>query len=111
MRLVVDLQHMFHRQLRVALRSSETFVAEQFLNGAQVGAFLQHVRAEGMTQCVRMHVRGKTFGDGNLLDDAADAARGEPPAAPVNEQRGRVLAAFRKNLLAFGKIGRQRRLY
>ena len=39
MRLVVNLQHMFHRQLRVALRSSA--LAEQFLNiGAQVGAFL-----------------------------------------------------------------------
>ena len=108
MRLVVNLQHMLHRQLRIALRGSEAFVAEQFLNGAQVGAFFQHVRAESMAQRVRMHVRRKTFGDGNLLDDAADAARGEPAAAPVDEQRRRVLAAFRKNFLAFGKIGRQR---
>ena len=78
MRLVVHLEHVLHRQLRVALRSSEAFVAEQFLNGAQVGAFFQHVRAESVAQSVRMHVRRKAFGDRNFLDDAADAARGEP---------------------------------
>jgi|HubBroStandDraft_4_1064222.scaffolds.fasta_scaffold18354_3 hypothetical protein len=57
MRLVVDLQHMFHRQLGIALRSGEAFVPEQFLNSPEVGAFLQHVRTESMAQCVRVDVR------------------------------------------------------
>jgi hypothetical protein len=86
MRLVVDLQHMLHRKLRVALRGGQALVAEQLLNGAQVGAFFQHVRAESMAQRVRMHVRRKSLRDRNLLDDAAHTARGEPPAAPVDEQ-------------------------
>ena len=93
MRLIVHLQHVFHRQLRVALRGRETFVAEQFLNGAQVGAFFQHVRAEGMAQGVRMHVGRKAFGDGNFLDDAADAARREPATAPVDQQCSWLLSA------------------
>jgi hypothetical protein len=42
----------------------------KFLNGAQVGAFFQHVRAEGVAQRVRMDLGGKAFGDGNFLDDA-----------------------------------------
>ena len=91
MRLIVNLQHMLHRQLRVALRGREAFMAEQLLNRAQVGAFLQHVRAEGMAQSVRMHIRGKTFRDRNLLDDAADAARGQPSAALIDQQSARVL--------------------
>jgi len=40
MRLVVNVEHMLHRQLGVALGSGEALVAEQFLNGPQVGAFL-----------------------------------------------------------------------
>src|SRR5271170_2801832 len=88
MRLIVNLQHMFHRQLRVTLRGSEPLVAEQLLNGAQIGAFLEHVRTESMAQRVRVDVRRKAFGDGNLLDDAADAAGGEPATTPVDEQRG-----------------------
>ncbi len=98
MGLVVHLQHVFHRQLRVALRSRESFVAEQFLNCAEVGAFFQHVRPESMAQRVRVDVRGKTFGDGNFLNDAADAARGKPAAPPVDEQRGSVLAGSGKKL-------------
>ena len=85
MRLVVYLQHMFHRQLRVALRSCEAFVAEQLLNRAQIGAFFQHVHAECMPQRVRVDVRRKAFGNSNLLDDAADAARSESSAPPVDE--------------------------
>ena len=34
-------------------------MAEQFLNGAKVRAFFEHVRAEGVTQGVRMHVGGR----------------------------------------------------
>src|SRR5580700_9115536 len=64
-----------------------------------------------MAQRVRMYVWGKALGDGNFLDDAADAARGEPPSTPVDEQRGRVLADGSKNFLALGEIGSQRRFH
>jgi hypothetical protein len=57
MRLVVNLQHVLHRQLRVALRSGKTFVTEHLLNRPQVRALLEHVRAESVPQGVRMHVR------------------------------------------------------
>ncbi len=63
-------------------------MAQQFLNGPQVRALFQHVRAEGMAQGVGVDVRGKAFCDGNFLDDAADAARGKPATTPVDEQRG-----------------------
>src|ERR1700692_3569955 len=48
MRLIVNLKNVLHGKLRIALRCGQTLVAEQFLNCAQVGAFFQHVRAEGV---------------------------------------------------------------
>ena len=57
MRLVVDLRQLRGGQLRVALRRREPLVAEQFLNRTQVSAFFQQMRAECMTQRMRMHVR------------------------------------------------------
>ena len=52
-------------------------MAEQFLNGAEVCAFFQHVGAEGVAEGVGMGVGGKSVGDGEGFDDAADAAGGE----------------------------------
>ncbi len=86
MRLVVDLQHMFHRELRVTLRGRQSLVTKQLLNGSQVCAFFEHVRTESVSQRVWMHVRGQALSDGNLLDDAPNAARGEPPTTLVDEQ-------------------------
>src|SRR5258708_39847745 len=111
MRLIVNLQYMFHRQLGIPLRSRETFVAEQLLNGTQVGALLQHVRAKGVAQRVRVHVGRKSFCYGNFLDDAADTARREAPTAAIDQQRGGVLADCSENLLTLGEISRERRLH
>jgi hypothetical protein len=77
MGLIVDALHLAGGELGVALRGGEALVAEHLLDGAQVGAFLQHVRAEGVAQRVRMHVGREAAGDSDLLDDAADAACGE----------------------------------
>jgi hypothetical protein len=41
MRPVVDLCQLCSSQLRIALCGGESLVAEQFLDGAKVGAFLQ----------------------------------------------------------------------
>ena len=87
MRLVVHLHHMLHRELRVALRGREPLVAQHFLDGAQVGAFLQHVRAKSVPQGMRMNVGRQSARHRNLLHDAPDAARGQPRAAQVDEQR------------------------
>src|SRR5258707_4533686 len=111
MRLVVHLEYVFHRKLRVTLRRGDAFVAEQLLNRAQVCAFLQHVRAEGMAKCVRVNVRRKSFGDGNLLNDAPDAARGETSPTPVDQQGGCVLTRLAESLLPGRKINRERTLH
>ena len=56
MSLIVDLQNVLHRKLRVALGRGQALVAEQFLDSSQVGAFFQHVRAKGVAQGVRMNI-------------------------------------------------------
>src|SRR6266567_7102718 len=84
MRLIVYRQQMLHRKLRVSLRGRESLMAEHLLDGAQVGAFLQHVRAERMAQSVRVHIRRQPSCHRHLLDNPANAARGEPSAALVD---------------------------
>jgi hypothetical protein len=81
MRAVVDLGYLADRQLRVSLRSREPFMSEQLLNGPQIGPFFQHVRAKGVAQRVRMNIGGQSMRERDVLDDAADAAGGEPAIA------------------------------
>jgi len=47
---------MFHGELRVSLRRGEALVAEHFLDSAQIGAFFEQVRAERVTQSMRVNV-------------------------------------------------------
>src|ERR1700730_9801053 len=88
MRLIVDVHHVLDRELRVTLCGGQALMPEQFLDGAQVRSLFQHVRAEGMTECMRMNLGRQSLGDCDALDDAAHAARGEASAALVDEQRG-----------------------
>ena len=104
MRLIVDLQYVLHRQLRITLGCGQSLVAEQFLNGSQVGTFFQHVRAESVAQGVWMNVRRQALRDGNFLDDAANAARGEPPATPVDEQCVELFLPFAS--ISFPPLGK-----
>src|ERR1019366_9327522 len=109
MRPVVNLHHVLDRQLRVTLRGRETLVAEHLLDGAQVGAFFQHVRAEGMAQRVRMHVGRESARHRDLLHDAAHAARGEPRPAQVDQQRSLNRAlGFAQHALPRWQIGLHR---
>ena len=85
MGLIVHRQQMLHRKLSVALRGGEPFVAQHLLNGAQVGAFFEHVRAERVAQRVRVHIRRKSFCDGDLLNDAANAACSQSSAALIDQ--------------------------
>jgi len=53
MRRVVGFLHAAGRQVRVDLRRAQALVAEQLLHAAQVGAVVQQVRREAVTQRVR----------------------------------------------------------
>src|SRR5947209_20263137 len=55
-----------------------------------------------------MHVRRKTLGDGNPLDNASNAARSNASPAPIDEQSRRAPARFAKKFLPFGKINGKR---
>src|SRR5450759_983343 len=82
--LIVNVHHVLDRKLRVALRGRQPLMPEQFLDGAQVRSLFQHVRAEGVTQSMRMNVGRQSFSNRDSLDDAAYAARGEASAALVD---------------------------
>ena len=75
---------MLHRELGVALGGGEALVAEHLLDGAQVGAFFEHVGAEGVAQGVRVDVGGESLCDGDLFDDPSNATCGEASAALVD---------------------------
>ena len=56
MGLVVHVHHVFDRELGVTLSGSETLMAEQLLDRAQVRALFQHVGAESMPKGVRVDI-------------------------------------------------------
>ena len=78
---VVDLGDLADGELGIALGGREPLVAEEFLDGTQVGALFEHVGAEGVAQGVGVYIGGQAMGERDVLDDAADAARGEPGVA------------------------------
>ncbi len=82
---VVDSGQLRGGELSIALGGGEALVAEEFLNGAKVGAFFEQVGAEGVAQGVGVNVGRKAAQDGDALDDAANAARGETRLAAVLE--------------------------
>ena len=48
MSLIIDLDHLFHRDLSVDLRCGQSRVAEEFLYVAKVGAAVEQVRGESV---------------------------------------------------------------
>src|SRR5260370_7329096 len=64
-----------------------------------------------MAKYVRVNGRGKALGDGNLLNDAPDAARGETSPTPVDQQGGCVLTRLAESLLPGTKINHERTLH
>jgi len=77
MRLVVDCHQIGEGDLGVFLGGGEPRVAEEFLDGAEVGAVAQQVSCECVAEAVR--VDGSVTGErrGVELDDAASAAVGQ----------------------------------
>src|SRR5205085_10860028 len=86
-RLVVNLGEAGEVDVRVALGRRETGVAEELLDGAQVGAAVQEMGRERMAERVRARVHPRAGGARVLGDDARDAAGSEAPAAHVQEDR------------------------
>lgn len=75
MRSGVYIYHLFHRNLRIDLRSRQTRVAEEFLNVAKVGARVEQMRREGVPQAVRRDVMNVCALLDVFVDHPADAAR------------------------------------
>src|SRR5262245_37003131 len=108
MRLIVNRKHMFHRELRVSLSGGQPFVTEHLLNGAEIGTFLKHVSAKGMTQSMRVNLWRETLGQGDTLYDPSNAPRGEPTAPLIDQERRGVFLYLDQSFLASGKICRER---
>src|SRR5438046_5937532 len=98
MSAVINFSYVLNGKLGVFLGGGKPFVAQQFLNGAQIGAFGEHVCAKGMAQSVGMNVWRKPFGHRNLFDDAAYATRGKRAAATIDEQFRCVPAGLGEHL-------------
>ena len=108
MGLVVDVEHVLHGKLGVALRGGEALVSQHFLNGAQVGSFLEHVCPEGVAQSVRVDIGRKPLCDGNFLHNTANTPRGQPAATSTSKQRKSVFVQAGEQLLPRRQIGCQR---
>src|SRR4029079_14093733 len=64
-------------------------VSHQLLDHAQLGAAVEEVRGERVTQEVRVNARVDARGQGVLLHDQLDTALAEPRAVAVDEDRRR----------------------
>src|ERR1051325_2186462 len=87
MALFIHLQQLSRVDVGVPLRGAQTRVAEQFLNGTQIGAALEQMRRERMPERVRADSHPLARRRDVLAADAIDAARSQPSAAKVHEQR------------------------
>ena len=92
---VVNLDHLFHRNLRVDLGRREPGVAEQFLDVAEVGTVIEQVRRECMPQAVRRDVVDSTHMLDVFVDHTADGAGRDPCALIVEKQSLRVAGRHR----------------
>ena len=88
--LVIDFHQLADGGVGVFLRGGERLVAEQFLNGAEVGAVGKEMRGKGVAQRMWMQVPVDVRQAHVFLDDAADGALRQPAACVVEENSFRV---------------------
>jgi hypothetical protein len=74
MSFLIYLDQLLRIHMRVALRRAESRMAEQFLNGAQVGAARKEMRGKRMSERVRA--------DAELRATLRDVSSHEPIDAP-----------------------------
>ena len=77
MRLIVHLLHTIGCQVRVHLRRAQALMAKQFLHAAKVGAVIEQVRREAVTQRVGADARIKAGGDEIFVEFPADTSRAQ----------------------------------
>ena len=85
MGLVVDVHELADGSVRVFLRGGEGLVAEEFLNGAEVGAVGEEMGGEGVTQGVGVQVPVHVDETDVFFDDAAYGALREAAASVIEE--------------------------
>ena len=87
--------------VRVDLRRVRALVAEQLLHDAQVGATIEQVRGERVSQQVRVRLDRQTRDRGVLADGRLHGAYGQAPTEPVEQQRV-VVDSGRSDAPGFG---------
>ena len=83
MGLVVDVHKLADRGVGVFLGGGERLVAEEFLDGAEVGAVGEEMRRKGVAQGVWMQVPIHVDEADVFFDDAADGALREAAAGVI----------------------------
>ena len=78
--LAIHIQQLRGVDVRVALRRGQLHVAEQFLDGAQVGAALEQMRRKGMSQRVRTDPEARAAHDRRSAPGALHASPGQSGA-------------------------------
>src|SRR5262245_2357526 len=84
-RAVIGVHQAAQVDVRVALRRRQARVAEQLLDGAQVGAGPEQVRGEGVAERVRRRARRRAGGGDVARHQPVDAAWREAPAGAIAE--------------------------
>src|SRR5258708_24168135 len=82
---VVDVHQLANRCVRIFLRSGKRLVAEEFLNGAEVGTVGKQVRGEGVAHRVRMQIPMHVCQANVFFYDATNGALRKAAASVVEE--------------------------
>lgn len=101
--LIVDGHEVVQRDAGVALGGGELGVAEEFLDGAEVGAVAEQVGGVGVAEGVGVKARVAVGKEPVFLDEQLDAAGGEAGAAAVDEQG--IVFSLADSEVAFERFG------
>jgi hypothetical protein len=86
-RFPIDVKQLRDIDVRVALRGGQLHVAEQFLNGPQVGACLQQMRGKRVSQRVRTDPESRAAARNVARYQPLYAPAGQSPTARVYKKR------------------------
>src|SRR5258706_15518857 len=86
-RAVIGVHQSAEVDVGVALRRGEARVAEELLDGAQIGAAAEEVGRKGVAGRVRRGFRGGAARGGGAPPQTGPPPAGEPPAPPRAENR------------------------
>ena len=89
MRAIIDLEQAIGGHVRIFLCGAERGVPQQFLDGPQVGAFIQEMSGEGMSE--RMRADLPRDQSPRVAGHQAPHASGRQAAATVVEEDRRVV--------------------